>query len=439
VQNFITTKVPRLWRRPLTNAEVTSLTNIYTSATANPADGGAPHGFDLLLQTVLQAPSFLFRSELGTNPTPPFRLDAYELAAAVSFLFTDSAPDDPLWSKAVNGTLSSPDVLASEVDRLMALPSGQDTLARYLSYWLWIERVVGRQKDIALFPEYTTSLEASVYESGFQFVKDVSANGTLSDLFTSSKVYVNREMSSVYGIPGGTGTTPDDLQAVTTAMPERSAGILTQPALLVATNKRPGVLDPIRHGLFVLEDLLGGGDVGQIGSPPPGFQAVADKMHGTEREQANQRAMTMPCMNCHRFFDPYGLTRSRYDAIGRYSATRYVFADNTVMPATYSWVESPTPIDASTTVLDLVGPDLKGKLADPAALARQLKSDGVRKRVAYAAGRTLVMYAMGYDSNVQNPCALRDVKEHFYQTGSFTTFFKDLVIAPGFAQRVPSD
>jgi hypothetical protein len=59
--------------------------------------------------------------------------------------------------------------------------------------------------------------------------------------------------------------------------------------------------------------------------------------------------------------------------------------------------------------------------------------------VAFAAGRTLVMYVMGYDSNVQNPCALRDVKEHFYQTGSFRTFFKDLVLAPGFAERVSGD
>src|SRR6185436_18908380 len=107
--------------------------NIYAGATANPADGGPSHGFDLLIQAVLQTPSFLFRSELGTGAAAPYQLNAYELAAAVSFLFTDSPPDDGLWAKATSGTLTSPDVLAAEVDRLLDLPSGQKTLGRYLS------------------------------------------------------------------------------------------------------------------------------------------------------------------------------------------------------------------------------------------------------------------------------------------------------------------
>ena len=69
VQTFITSKVARLWRRPPSSTEVTALTNIYQSG-AGAADGGPSNALGLLLEAVLQAPSFLFRTELGANPTP---------------------------------------------------------------------------------------------------------------------------------------------------------------------------------------------------------------------------------------------------------------------------------------------------------------------------------------------------------------------------------
>ena len=443
VQTFLNTKVARLWRRPLTTGEVNTLySNIYLNATMVAADGGAPHGFDLLLQAVLQSPSFLFRTEIGGDgpaATQPFKLSPYELAGALSYMFLNSVPDDALWMAAANGTLTDPTVLSAQVNRLMQLPAAQTTLAKYVSYWLWIERVPASPKDYTLYPEYTMTLADAVYQSGFAWIKDVVQSGTLSDLFTSNKVYVNKEMSTVYGIPGGTGTTSTSLQAVTAAVPERSLGILSQPALLVATNKRPGILDPVHHGLFVLENLLAGADVGLIGTPPANALSIAATMMGTERELVAKRAMTSPCNACHKNFDGYGLTRSRYDSIGRYSETKSVVANQMVTPATYNWVTSPTPIDESATIADVVGPDLKGPIAGPAALAAQLNGKGVRKRVAYSAGAQLGIYVMGSDLNLANSCELRDLKEHFYQTGSFQDFYSGLATSPGFVTRDPGN
>jgi hypothetical protein len=160
-------------------------------------------------------------------------------------------------------------------------------------------------------------------------------------------------------------------------------------------------------------------------------------MTGTERELAAKRAQTAPCNGCHANFDPFGLLRSRYDAIGRYSETRYVAVDMSVLPSKYVWTTSPTPIDASATIVDAVGADLKGPLSDLLALAAKLNSDQVRRRVAFSGGKTLSTYVMGHDASVQNSCGLRDVKERFYQTGSFMSFFKDLVTSPGFQIRDP--
>jgi hypothetical protein len=438
LQNFISNKVARLWRRPVSSGEVTSLTAIYTGGTANAADGGAPHGFDLLVQTVLQAPSFLFRTEIGSSTTPatsPYSLTPYEIAGAISFLFLNTVPDDTLWAAAANSTLTDPTVLSTQVNRIMAIPAAQTTLTKYVSYWLWVERAPARQKDYTLYPEYTQAVQQAVYQGGFAWVQDLVFNGKLSDLFTSNKFFVNKDVSTVYGI--GTGITSTTVQAVTSNAPERSLGVFSQPAVLVATNKRPAIFDPIHTGLFVLEDLLAGADVGQIPSPPANALSVAATMTGTERELVAKRAMTAPCNTCHTNFDPFGLTRQRYDAIGRYSTTKYVNANTMVTPATYTWVNSPTPLDESSTVPELVGSDMKGPLASAAALAALLNSDGVRRRVAYSGGSHLALFTMGTDSNLINSCELQAVKEHFYQTGSFTDFYSGLVTSPGFVTRDP--
>jgi hypothetical protein len=59
---FLATKVAELWNRSVTPAEAKFLKNIYNGSAAL-ADGGAAHAFDMLLQAVLQAPSFLYRTE----------------------------------------------------------------------------------------------------------------------------------------------------------------------------------------------------------------------------------------------------------------------------------------------------------------------------------------------------------------------------------------
>ena len=58
LHGFLSEKVSRLWHRPLTSAEVSRLTVLYE----NGAIAGAPTAFAMVLEAVLQAPSFLFHT-----------------------------------------------------------------------------------------------------------------------------------------------------------------------------------------------------------------------------------------------------------------------------------------------------------------------------------------------------------------------------------------
>jgi hypothetical protein len=61
VQGFISSRVSQLWQRPVTSSEMSRLTALY-QGNAAAIDGGAANGIGALLQAVLQAPSFLFRT-----------------------------------------------------------------------------------------------------------------------------------------------------------------------------------------------------------------------------------------------------------------------------------------------------------------------------------------------------------------------------------------
>jgi hypothetical protein len=296
IQTFLTTKVARAWRRPLSQAEMAALTKIFNDA----APDGAARGFHLVMEAALQAPSFLYRTEVGMNAAAskdPVQLTPFELASALSFLFTETAPDDTLWMKAQAGNLADPTVLAAEVDRLMKLPQAKTNMTLKAGYWLGLAGIANRGRNSKLYPEWNETIKASLGQSVQLFLADIVGTGKLADLFTSNRVYVNQQLGQLYGIPGAMGTA---LVPVAVAGTQRSAGILTQPGMIVAANKSSDRGDVVHRGLMIHEAFVCGAP---IPPAPPEAGDEAKKMDGTERERSEARGMKAACRPCHGQFD----------------------------------------------------------------------------------------------------------------------------------------
>ena len=421
VRNFVDEKISRAWRRPVQAQEADALLQLYDSASADPATA-----LRLLVQAALQMPSFVYRTELGDNAasaTGPVVMTPFEIASALSFGLYDSAPDDTLWQKAQDGSLLDPGVRAQEVDRLLALPKVRANLTRKASYWLSLESLPNKEKSGSLYPEFTDTLKDSLYESVQAFLSEVLWSGTMNDLLTSSRVYVNEEMSDAYAIPGGTGSELTPVESST-----RTAGILTQPGFLAAANKWEDRGDPIHRGLFLYESFICGG---QVPDPPADALGVGEAMTGSEREKADQRGQMPACVACHSLFDPVGLTFERYDAMGRYSETRYVERDGET--GTSEWKTSPAPIDQSAVIASSVGPDLAGPVNGVDELAAKLAA--ASGRVARCASRRLAEYTLGYNPDAKNACEFAAVRNAFAESGSFAEFFRSLAVSPAFITR----
>jgi hypothetical protein len=412
VTAFIKTKVARAFRRPITDGEAADMLALYQLG----ATDGPSEGVRVLLEYVLQAPAFLWRTELAgadptkATPTAPQPLGAYELAGALGFLFLDSAPDDGLWAKAAAGTLTKPDVLAAEVDRLMALPAVKVNVANKVGSWLTIKKTEATVKDPTIFPEFTPAVKDALTASAQMFLQDVVFGGKLSDLVTSRKMFLNQDLATLYGVPGVTGTA---LVPVDVALPERAGGILTQPAILAA-NSRVNRGDPIHRGLFIYTSLVCGNPVP---SPPANATTLDQSLPATatERDRANFRASRPDCSACHVHFDPLGLLSERYDPIGRYREK----------DASGQLIDQTSTINLGSKVLD--GP--ANGLGD---LITRLQSS--RDFADCAAGR-LASVAVGRTVGTDNSCGLQNVRDSFATSESFMGLFRAIATSPAFTTR----
>ena len=111
----------RAYRRPVTSDELRDLTRLVSMVTKE----GDPFedGVQLALEAILVSPHFLFRIERDQRPNDPGALrfvNDYELASRLSYFLWSSMPDKELFGLARNRMLRNPEVLAAQVNRMIA-------------------------------------------------------------------------------------------------------------------------------------------------------------------------------------------------------------------------------------------------------------------------------------------------------------------------------
>jgi hypothetical protein len=412
VDGFIQNRVARAFGRPVTDGESQDLLAMYHVGLAESVAAGAR----MIIEATLQSPSFLYRTELGPpaagGPSTKIKLTPYELASAVSFGLTDSVPDDELWGHAVDGTLATPSVLAKQVDRVLATPAAQTNLGKQAGYWLGVEKLQSIvPKNTTLFPAWTPAVQQDLYASARLFVRDLMGSGTMNDLLSSRRMYLNANLAGVYGIPGVTGA---DLEPVDVQSPGRDSGIFTQPAILAAWS-HPDRGDAVHRGLFIYNAFVCGPTI----PPPP---ANAQTVAATFPADASQRQLAMlratnaaGCGACHGLFDPLGLATENYDPIGRYVTTD----------------DKGQPIDATATLKNL-GPDLDGPINGLPDVVAKLKAG---RRASDCASRNMAAIVLGRSVATDSSCAFQTVKDHFAASGSFADYFRAMLTSPAFATR----
>jgi uncharacterized protein DUF1592/uncharacterized protein DUF1588/uncharacterized protein DUF1595/uncharacterized protein DUF1587/uncharacterized protein DUF1585 len=321
---FITAFGKRAFRRPLTDAELTTHLGLFNQGpTLYPGVDAFKAGVSLVIQAILQSPHFLYRTELGTATpgAPSVALDDWEVGAKLALAITNTIPDDALLAAAAAGTLHDAGGVATQAQRLLAGTTGTEGLSNFNLQVYRLGAYDGITRNAVDFPEFKANTPAAMKTEVLQFLTWIfRENRGVKEFYTAPVGFVNSLLSPLYGVTGSYSSDPTTLTKVDLDASQRS-GLLTQAGFLSSYISVGNEPDIIHRGVFIAERIL------CKTLPPPDPKAVGAMISNdpglTNRERVEMTTGKGTCgQTCHgMLFNPLGYAFENYDAIGKYRTT----------------------------------------------------------------------------------------------------------------------
>ena len=317
----------RAFRRPVTDAEIQPYVQLVG------AKLGEQRSFEQAvrvgLTAILVSPKFLFLRE---EPGP---LDDYALASRLSYFLCSTMPDEELLALAENSnptrqrgaatsdavtdepsltrrvSLSDPETLHQQVERLLQHPRADQFTQNFVGQWLGLRDIDFTEPSHQLYPEFDDMLKVSmVRETELFFAEVLREDLSLTNFVASDFTMLNARLAKHYGIPG-----VDGYPFRKTKLPPDShrGGVLTMASVLKVTANGTST-SPVMRGAWVLDRILG-----QPPEPPPeNVAALEPDIRGatTIREQLAKHRQIESCASCHVDIDPPGFALESFDVIG---------------------------------------------------------------------------------------------------------------------------
>ncbi|MCA9241576.1 MAG: DUF1592 domain-containing protein, partial [Planctomycetales bacterium] len=131
----------RAYRREVSAVDLQAAMKFYHAAAQ---EEGFDAGVQSALSAILVSPHFLFHIERDPESAEPgavYPISCYELASRLSFLLWSSIPDEELLGCAANDQLRQPEVLASQVARMLADNRSRSLSTNFAAQWLHLRNL----------------------------------------------------------------------------------------------------------------------------------------------------------------------------------------------------------------------------------------------------------------------------------------------------------
>jgi hypothetical protein len=303
---FVQTVGRRAFRRPLTALEVDEYTELFNQGKAlSGSKSEFAKGAAMVIGALLQAPHFLYRTELGPRGEA---LDGYEAAAKLSLWLLGTTPSDALLDAAE--TLTTADALVNEATSMMAKAGGRAVMRQFHGEWLRLNQFMDLSK--ASVPTYDPALNVEYQEASYLFFDNIFSQGLgVREILTSSRGFMGPGMAELYGLPSkGNGFVEQELGA-------SRAGYFSQLPYLTlhANNSQP---NSIHRGLTLALDVL----CSVLGAPSKSLPTLAERHDGQTNRQYVE-SLTVACgSSCHNeIMNPLGYAFEHFDGMGQFRET----------------------------------------------------------------------------------------------------------------------
>ncbi len=295
--------VPKAFRRPVSSPQLQP----YVDRVLQAIDSGVPFhdavksGF----KSILCSPHVLFLDET------PGALDSFALASRLSYFLWNAPPDEALLSLARQGTLSSPEALFAQVERLLQDPKAARFESDFISQWLDLSKISATSPDDKLYPEFDRILQESSVKETERFFHEILAHDrSVLEFVDSDWTFLNERLARHYNLPDVPGF---ELQKTALPANSRRGGVMTHASVLKVTADGAKT-SPILRGKWICERILGI----TPSAPPEDVKKIEPDIRGatTIRTQLEKHRSSPACSSCHEIMDPPGFALESFDVIG---------------------------------------------------------------------------------------------------------------------------
>ena len=395
LKSFVTRFGKLAYRRPLESVEVDAVVN---RATTNAID--ATDQFRYAIESLLTAPSFLFRVEVGTGGDLA-TLAPYELASRLSFALWGRAPSEDLLDRAAQGALDKPDDLAGVASTMLADARAKGFFAAFFGQWLGFETL--RAPTVPPAGWSDTLLPEMGKETALVLDDFAWGGRNFLDVLTTSRTRVSPALATFYGLPAPAA---DGTLEIPAGHVRAGTGLLTHPSLISA--KSDGDLIAIR-GNWLRQTFL----CRHLAVPPDLSDLIGELLVGLTRvEIVKTRNSNAACKGCHSVIDPVGIGFAQFDPLGRFDKA----FDIGVFGIAPGLPDAPNPPF--------------GSIAELSSKLRELPE------VSACLSNRVFLYANGREPERADTCGVEGASQSFAQNGNdFAALLKGLVAAPTFRLR----
>ncbi len=303
----------RAYRRPLDDGEVDAKFALYRKYREQKPT--FVEAIKVPLAAVLASPHFLYLAEPEAASESPRPLTQYELASRLSYFLWSSMPDSELFRLATRGELAKPDVLETQVARMLADPKSDAFVKNFAGQWLGLRSVGANPPTSTLYPKYDRHLEVSMVQETEAFFAEILRHDIDSRyLIKSDFVTINERLARFYGIAGVKG---DSFRRVSVPTDSHRGGLVTQASIHCITSNGTRT-SPVTRGVWVMKTMLGtdpGLPVANVGEIPTQVPGV-DK--ATVRDRLTIHRENSACARCHNKIDPLGFALENFNACGEW-------------------------------------------------------------------------------------------------------------------------
>lgn len=311
---IIATFMERAYRRTPTAGDIESAAKFYREGREQ---AGFDAGIEKAISSILVSPHFLFRiehdpSELANDTV--YQISPIELANRLSFFIWNSVPDDDLRQAAISGELANPEVLETQVRRMLKDDRASAMIRNFAGQWLYLRNLEAVIPDMRLYPDFDDNLRQAFRSETEMFVENVvHEDRSVLDLITADYSYLNERLAKHYGIDHVYGS---HFRRVSLDKSSHRGGLLRHGSILSVTSYATRT-SPVIRGHWVLKNIIGNPPP----PPPPNVPTLDDNTVSTAlplRQRLSQHRANEACAVCHDLMDPVGFALENYDAVGRW-------------------------------------------------------------------------------------------------------------------------